>query len=458
MFDKHARRVRCFAILPRSELNTIARDTLEAIGRHVCASVPERSHNGFFPTLTALVVPWDLRHDAVPTFTPTLCGSSLNKIKFIAGWGFFHPWPSDELSGLSELECLLAERCCGVRVLEIQYIDREYPARLTRLEFVAGLSNLRQFSVGTQPTSALLEDLSRSSTLQSLSFVCFSPCDRVTRFSAHCFPSLTCLSIGCSHLPTIIPLLDAIGESPSLLRDLRIHIFVDMAITGQAEQWPRLLATISRLSSLRLLEFSCWTDVRINMAMLSRLFPLRSLTTLAIRSKSDIYLNDQELQDIASTWPHLQSIQLSVEKSFGNLSSTITFAGLSGLYYGCQNLAHIDVACGSLGLPSTSRIRLPSLQRTPLSTLTIQCAPREAAFDKATPAVVAMVICLLFPSVQRLELEEPGSKVAEQWVKYQHGDWMTFTPKAKKELLALIGESIGREELEAVLIAMGVSA
>ncbi|KIJ58173.1 hypothetical protein HYDPIDRAFT_34429 [Hydnomerulius pinastri MD-312] len=155
------------------------------------------------------------------------------------------------------------------------------------------------------------------------------------------------------------------------------------------------------LSTIDISEMRVWRDYDekhiIDITVLRPLFQLKGLTCLKLETLCTYDLDDAAIKEIATAWPLLETLDLSLRECGWEIPSKVTLQGLIPLLRGCPNLALLGVVVDATRLPAAST-RLPGagVRNTSLESLWL-------ADSKITrPSLVAAFLSAVAPNIEQI--------------------------------------------------------
>lgn len=155
------------------------------------------------------------------------------------------------------------------------------------------------------------------------------------------------------------------------------------------------------LSVIDISEMQVWRDYDdkhiIDITILRPLFQLKHITSLKLETLCTFDLDNAAIKEIATAWPLLETLDLSIRECGWEIPSKVTLPGLLPLLRNCPNLALLGVVVDATVLPTAST-RLPGagVRNTSLESLWL-------ADSKITrPSLVASFLSAVAPNIEQI--------------------------------------------------------
>lgn len=155
------------------------------------------------------------------------------------------------------------------------------------------------------------------------------------------------------------------------------------------------------LSVIDISEMQVWRDYDekhiIDINTLRPLFHLKRLTSLKLETLCTYDLDNAAIKEIATAWPLLEALDLSIRECGWEIPSKVTLPGLLPLLQHCPNLALLGLVVDATVLPSASTM-LPGagIRNTALESMWL-------ADSKITrPALVASFLSAVAPNIEQI--------------------------------------------------------
>ncbi|KAH7925643.1 hypothetical protein BV22DRAFT_1033808 [Leucogyrophana mollusca] len=208
------------------------------------------------------------------------------------------------------------------------------------------------------------------------------------------FPNLRVLRLKAKTLELVLEFLEYAQISPA---ELDVY-WLDHVTTDQTATFFSALSKQCHHDSFRVIAIDGESLNRgpapaINIQTIRLLFCFSALRSINLANFDTSLLDDRSIEDMANTWPQLETFCLSNRR----VSTNITFRGISSLQNRCPLLQHLAIAFNSVDLACVDREQLE--QTVPNHKLHRLDVGRSRIEN---PAQVALVLFQLFDEIEAI--------------------------------------------------------